>query len=1512
VSAYRKRRARPAPNRRVLAWKSVGWRRLATLAVLLGVLETPVIVWAPVSYGSTVSSASFSGGGGTVSVGGTLYAKNGGALALTVTTSSDTKCVQITGAHTAMQTSNTAKSSWTFTFTAGAGNGVQAVNAAASPSFNANNCTGQSQNPQPASYILDNAGPVVTAALSPTPNAAGWNNSNVSVAWSASDAGSGVASGPTPATDSQTATTSGVTKTATATDRLGNAGNGSVTVRLDKNAPTIVGSRSPAANATGWNNTDVTASFTCSDAPAGIKVCNPPVTLSTSAAGQSVAGSAIDNADNPATTTVSGINIDKVAPTLNGAPTTNPNAAGWYNGNVTIHWTGSDALSGLAAPVPSDSTISSEGSALTASASVSDRAGNTTNAISSPAVKIDKTAPTTTATAPANWNNTDVTVSLSAADALSGVATTHYRLDGGAQQSGTSVPISAEGTHTLDFWSVDKAGNTEAANSVKVKIDKTPPSINHVFTPQPNANGWLNGDVTVTFTCADQGGSGIASCTTPQTVNTEGKDQPVTGTATDNAGNTATDPAQVSIDKTPPTIKAAADRPANAAGWYDADVVISFTCADTLSGIDTCPATKTLGEAADQSAKGTATDAAGNSATDGVSKINVDKTAPTLSGAATAAPNGNGWYHDDVTIDWTCSDALSGIDGTCPSSSLITGEGDDLSASETVSDNAGNFAATTTDDIRIDRTAPTTTAKVADPLESGWYASAVKVTLTGSDGLSGVDKTYYSVDAGAAQAYAGPFDFADKGSHTISFWSVDNAGNTEDKTADGHSVTVKIDNVPPTITADRTPAANANGWNNGPVTITFTCTDNESGTAGCTEPATLFNEGGGQSLTGNAADNAGNTAETTVKGINIDLTAPDIGGQLPDPTGIDASGAKWYTGNVPVTWICSDGLSGIDGLCPANTTLIGEGRNLGAGPVTVFDRAGNSKPASVGGVNIDRSGPTINGGPTTQPNAAGWYSGLVTVGFSCSDPVLNDLNAGSGVAICPSDVALTDEGANLSVSSAPAKDYAGNMTSGKTVGGVNIDNTTPISSDTVACTLVGNYCNGGSPVSMTIKASDPLPAGVTGVSGVKEIRYSKDAGATWTTASGSSVTVPITLSSSGTATVSYYAVDKAGNAEDKHADSINYDGTPPDVSHTLTPAANAADWSNANTLVHFSAKDDAGGSGVDASTVTSDQTYSTETADQLISGSADDIAGNHGTDSFRLHLDKTNPTISAAVVPGSPDGSNGWYVHAATVSFNCSDPAAANGAAGSGVAGCPDPVTLSGNGAGQSVTRSVVDKADNTASTTVNGINIDMEAPTLLIGGINDDATYLLGAVPKATCGATDSFSGVASCVGNLSGGSTNGTGTFTYTATATDKAGNRVEKSVTYKVIYNVPSNVAFFLQPINDTAHTASTTLSIFKGGQTVPVKFQLKNAAGQVVQANSAPIWQTPAKGNLTTSTVNEESFATTGDSGSTFRWDTSAQQYIYNWNTASTQAGNYWKIGVKLDDGQTYYADIGLRK
>jgi hypothetical protein len=66
------------------------------------------------AFGASIGSASFSGGAGTASVGGTLYAKQGATVTLTVDTGNNTRCVEVSGAHSGRQTSASAQSSWTF------------------------------------------------------------------------------------------------------------------------------------------------------------------------------------------------------------------------------------------------------------------------------------------------------------------------------------------------------------------------------------------------------------------------------------------------------------------------------------------------------------------------------------------------------------------------------------------------------------------------------------------------------------------------------------------------------------------------------------------------------------------------------------------------------------------------------------------------------------------------------------------------------------------------------------------------------------------------------------------------------------------------------------------------------------------------------------------------------------------------------------------------------------------------------------------------------------------------------------------------------------------------------------------------------------------------------------------------------------------------------------------------------------------------------------------------------
>ena len=304
-------------------------KRLAAFAVVATAMSSlAVAVAAAPALAASITSGSFTGGAGTFTAAGTLYAKQGSTLTLTVNTDSQAKCVAVSGAFTARIPNSS--SPFVFTTTAPVGNGLQQVAILAGNSASGSSCQGNTA-ASSASYTLDNVAPTASATLSPLPNGAGWNKANVSIAWTGADTGgSGVAS-LNPATDSVSAEGT-VTKTTTVTDNLGNSGTGSVQVRLDKTAPGIIGSRTPAANAGGWNNTDVTVSFTPTDALSGVKSTTPPTILAANAANQSVTGTATDDADNSTSTTVSGINIDKVAPTLSGTPTTSPNAAGWYRG----------------------------------------------------------------------------------------------------------------------------------------------------------------------------------------------------------------------------------------------------------------------------------------------------------------------------------------------------------------------------------------------------------------------------------------------------------------------------------------------------------------------------------------------------------------------------------------------------------------------------------------------------------------------------------------------------------------------------------------------------------------------------------------------------------------------------------------------------------------------------------------------------------------------------------------------------------------------------------------------------------------------------------------------------------------------------------------------------------------------------------------------------------------------------------------------------------------------------
>jgi hypothetical protein len=72
------------------------------------------------------------------------------------------------------------------------------------------------------------------------------------------------------------------------------------------------------------------------------------------------------------------------------------------------------------------------------------------------------------------------------------------------------------------------------------------------------------------------------------------------------------------------------------------------------------------------------------------------------------------------------------------------------------------------------------------------------------------------------------------------------------------------------------------GWHNTSVTVSFDCQDAESGIATCTAPVTVNVDGANQSVTGEAADVAGNTASVTVA-ISLDQGGPRWRSPRPPP-----------------------------------------------------------------------------------------------------------------------------------------------------------------------------------------------------------------------------------------------------------------------------------------------------------------------------------------------------------------------------------------------------------------------------------------------------------------------------------------------------------------------------------------------------------------------------------------------------------------------------------------------------
>ncbi|MEU5942753.1 ThuA domain-containing protein [Micromonospora sp. NPDC047548] len=185
----------------------------------------------------------------------------------------------------------------------------------------------------------------------------------------------------------------------------------------------------------------------------------------------------------------------------------------------------------------------------------------------------------------------------------------------------------------------------------------------------------------------------------------------------------------------------------------------------------------------------------------------VDTTAPVTTATVSGTPTG-GWHTGPVTVTLAAVDEADGsgvagteyqLDGATDWTAYtgpvqVTGDGTyELRFRST--DGAGNVEATKKVAVKIDATAPVSSAAFAPANDDGWHAGTVPVLLTSTDAGSGVKLLEWSLDGGAWTAYTAPVEVTGDGAHELLYRATDAAGTVETL----KSAVLRIDGVKPTL-----------------------------------------------------------------------------------------------------------------------------------------------------------------------------------------------------------------------------------------------------------------------------------------------------------------------------------------------------------------------------------------------------------------------------------------------------------------------------------------------------------------------------------------------------------------------------------------------------------------------------------------------------------------------------------------------------------------------------------------
>ncbi|NOH59111.1 Ig-like domain repeat protein, partial [Alteromonas sp. 07-89-2] len=1097
---------------------------------------------------------------------------------------------------------------------------------------------------------------------------------------------------------------------------------------------------------------------------------------------------------------------------------------------------------------------------FTVTATATDDAGNSAsaNAIGT----IDTTAPTLTLdpqglgndTTPTISGSTDLAegsvVSLVITDSAGNIQTVTATVDAAGSFTVDVPSAIAEGSYIVEATATDEAGNSTSVLDNSGVIDITPPELNlDELTPENNATPTISGTTNlpagaiVTLTVVDSAGN---TQTFAATVQTDGSfaanvpsplaegDYTVTATAQDAAGNQGSDSETGgSVDTTAPVITldplgTGNDNTPTISGNTDlaAGSTVTITVTDSVGTVQTFTATVDgngdfSADVPNPMADGnfditaTATDAAGNTATDTVSG-DINSAAPTLSldplgsgNDTTPTISGNTDVAPGSTVTLTVTDSAG---NTQTFSAIVQGDGSftadvpaslpegDYSVTATATDGAGNSASVTENGGNIDTTAPSIT------IDTQGLGNDATPSISGTTDLNAGD--------------------------TVSISVTDNAGNTQ----------------------------------------TFTATVQNDGTYSADVPADLAE--GSFSVTVTATDDAGNSATAIDNNGVIDTAAPTI---TLDAQGLTNDATPTISGTTDLAAGSTVSISVTDsqGNTQTFTAIVQANGSFSADvpldlaegdytvEVTATDDAGNQNTAVDNNGTVDTTPPVINLDPVASGNDA--------------TPILSgttDLPEGATITLVVTDAGGNVQNLTATVNAdgtfsveipsalvdgdydvtASASDAAGNSTTVTDSGNINA------SAPDITLDALGQTNDATPLISGTTNA--PVGATVT-------LTVTDSAGAVQTftaTVQGDgtfSASVPSDLAE-GSYTVVAEVTDGAGNTGSDSETGGVVDTTSPaidvaeqGVGNDATPTISGTTDQPAGSTVSITVTDNAGNIQTLSATVQSDGSFSVDVPTTLAEGNYTvqatvvDEAGNTASDAETGLIDTISPVItldepgtvsdSTPTISGTVDLPQGSTVQITVVDSAGNTQVFSALVGAGGVFSADVPAAMAeGN---FTVSANATDEANNSATDNEAGV-VDTLVPTLTIdvADTTNDATPLItgttdepaGAVVTIlvtdSAGATQTLSAVVQADGSfsISPGTDLAEGDFTVSATISDEAGNTATASDAGSIDTTAPSLTLTPLEEGNDTTPTLSGSTNLAQGSE---VTLVVTDSAGNV---------------------------------------------------------------------------------